>query len=56
MDQDREQARPIEDLPVEAADAAEVKGGLIDPNDKSLNFTSQSVDAKTIKSFSWGGA
>jgi hypothetical protein len=40
MDKDRERSTRMEDLPVEAEQAAEVKGGLnftrmvVDPNDK----------------------
>ena len=48
MDKKHEQ---LEDLLVVTEQAAEVKGGLIDPNDRSLNFTNQYVSPGTIKGF-----
>ena len=44
-------AERIEDLPVVTEQAAEVKGGGVIVDDKSLNFTNQYVSPGTIKGF-----
>ena len=46
-----EKKQRIEDLPMEAEQAAGVKGGGVIVDDKSLNFTSQYVSPGTIKGF-----
>jgi hypothetical protein len=48
MDENKDR---IEDLSVEPEKAAEVKGGGIIVDDKSLNFTNQYVSPGTIKGF-----
>ena len=46
-----EKREHLEDLTVEAEQAAEVKGGGVIVEDKSLNFTNQYVSPGTIKGF-----